>query len=90
MLFDKLEKRRADAIAGEQEPLASPPADPSDPNKLPEPSLATEDDAAKEDPDVEGDTRGEYLRLKFPVTSEDQSVGGLPHPPDEEEENRGD
>jgi hypothetical protein len=74
VLFDKIQKARADAIAGEQEPLAHPPGhpgDPSDPSKKPEPSLALEDDtqspdgslhviAAKEDdPDAEGDNIAE-------------------------------
>jgi hypothetical protein len=91
VLFDKLERRRADAIAGKQdEPLAHPPGDP------PDPSLSLEDDThipggelhviPAKDPEQEHaqmDRAGDRLRLKYPVRSEDQNAsshGGLPHP----------
>jgi hypothetical protein len=100
VLFDKLQKARDDAIAAEREPLAHPPGhpgDPSDPSKLPEPSLALENDTpapdgslhvipAQEDPDIEGDNRGEFLRLKHPVTTDTDAEfvdPKLPRPPTE-------
>ena len=79
VLFDKLQKARADQM---EEPIALPPGgDPSDPNKLPEPSLSLEGDSipgkAPGDPS-EVDSDGDRLRLKHPVSA-DQSE--LPHPP---------
>jgi hypothetical protein len=44
LLFDRLEKAKADAIAGKDEPLATPPG-PDYQSKLPEPSLEVEGDA---------------------------------------------
>jgi hypothetical protein len=82
--WDKIEQACADQERELEAPLPAPPGE------LPEPSLALEDDThipsgelhdlpAKEDPDVEGDVRGEFLRLKddeveFPM-------GEQPSPP---------
>jgi hypothetical protein len=54
-MLDKLEKLRADAIAGKDEPLAHPPGDapgddPTNRSKFPEPSLELEDDAPAHHP----------------------------------------
>jgi hypothetical protein len=98
VLFDRIQKAKADAVA---EPLAYPPG---------EPSLAQKDDApahtpggelhviaAKEDPDVEGDTipgkapgnpsvtDGDFLRLRHSVTTDQAEFPEgeeLPTPPE--------
>jgi hypothetical protein len=90
VIWDRIERARADAM---EEPLAAPPGTPS---KEPEPSLALEGDAiagtspgepsdhpTKEDQEFEGDPRGEFLRLKHPVTSDQREfpTGELPTPP---------
>jgi hypothetical protein len=90
VLFDRLQKARADA---EREPIAHPPnhrpGDPSDPSKLPEPSLELEGDAiAGTAPGVpsETDSNGEFLRLKYSVSTDTDAAAfpdpELPHPPE--------
>jgi hypothetical protein len=85
--WDRIEKLRADQV---EEPLASPPADPSDPSKLPEPPLALEDteqpahgdppgDPSEDSTKEDQDPHGEFLKLKAPISM--QSDPELPHPP---------
>ena len=91
VLFDRLHKLRADQT---EEPLATPPGTE---NKEPEPALSLEDaeisgtspgepsePQPKEDQEFEGDPRGEFLRLKYPVTSDQTEFPDpeLPHPPE--------
>ena len=87
VLFDRLNKLRADQA---EEPLAHPPGDPSDPSKEPEPSLALEDEEQPAHGDPPGtepkegqDPRGEFLRLKYPVTTDEPEFPDpdLPAPP---------
>ena len=85
VLFDRIQKARADQEREQEEPLATPPGtSPSDPSKRPEPSLAQEDDThipsgelhviAAKDPEQEKhlvhDARGKSLRLRYPVSSD--------------------
>jgi hypothetical protein len=68
--WDRIEKMRAD-----KEPIASPPGDPSDPSKLPEPSLELEDQVPPEHGDPPGDPSGEEpSQTEFPDPE-------LPEPP---------
>ena len=93
MLFDKIQKARADA---EEEPLPLPPGHKSE---LPDPSLNADASlpgdpsppAGGEDP-PDLDERSEFLRVKYPVArdQDDPPAGGvefpnpeLPHPPAE-------
>jgi hypothetical protein len=92
VLWDRIEQARADQ---REEPLAHPPGEPGETSKQPEPSLPLADDThvptgdlhdlpAKEDPDVEEDTRGEFLRLKAPMSLDDEvefPTSELPQPP---------
>ena len=77
VLFDKLNKLRADAA---EEPLATPPGTASDPSKLPEPSQELEGDA------IPGTSPGEPSEdPDDPATAEDQTefpTGELPQPPE--------
>ena len=93
VLFDRIEKQRADAIAG-AEPLATPPGTPPDnQHKLPEPSVESDVTpgqhtpggelhvvAAKENPE----TAADFLRLKYPVSMDQAEFpsGELPRPPE--------
>ena len=71
VLFDKLERARADA---EEEPLASPPGAASDPSKEPEPSLELE----LEGDNVAGTSPGEPSEALDQTEFPDPD---LPHPP---------
>jgi hypothetical protein len=86
VLFDTLQNARTDQEREEQEPLAAPPGDPSDPSSGQEPSLELEgDNVAGTSPgepletDGNGDPSGEFLRVT-PDQTESPS-GELPHPP---------
>jgi hypothetical protein len=76
VLFDRLHKMRADA---QEEPLGTPPGDPSNPSKEPEPGLELEGD------NIAGTSPGEPSEdPDDPATAEDQTEfpsGELPHPP---------
>ena len=85
VLFDRLHKLRADQA---EEPLATPPGAE---NKAPEPALALEGDnisgtspgePTEPEPKEDLDPHGEFLKLKSPVTlDEDPSVAPPPQMP---------
>jgi hypothetical protein len=71
-LFDRIEKQRADAVAGEQEdPLATPPGEPNELSKTPAPPLELEDDTHIPSGD-----------LHTIAASEPQHEEQLPEPPE--------